>query len=85
MYIISQRLLTFPNLIFRFWFVLELIEVEEGLRMGSTAGIPIRDNRSASMADFSLTSNGLSQLREGDKLTSSNQGFKFSSIRMSKP
>lgn len=53
--------------------------------IGSTAGMPTKVNRSDNMADLRRTSNGLSQHNEGERLTSSNQGFKFSSIKISKP
>lgn len=67
-------------------FVFKGTVVEEtGLNMGSTAGIPIRVSKSANMADFSLTSNGVSHPNDGDKLTSKSHGFKCSSTSMSNP
>lgn len=63
----------------------EIVVEEVGLKIGSTAGIPTSVNKSANMALFNLTSNGLSQPNDGDKFTSNNQGFKFSSISISKP
>lgn len=56
-----------------------------GRRMGSTAGTPTRVSRSATRADFNLTSSGESQPRDGVRFTSSSQGFSVSSMRMSKP
>lgn len=62
------------------------VEVEESLRtIGSTAGNPTNVNRSANMADFNRTSNGVSQPNDGDKFTSNSHGFKFESIRISNP
>lgn len=58
---------------------------ETGLNIGSTAGIPINVSKSANMADFNLTSKGVSHPNDGDKLTSKSHGFKFSSTRMSNP
>lgn len=57
----------------------------EGRRIGSTAGIPTKVSKSANIADFKRTSSGLSQPKDGDKLTSNSQGFKVSSINISKP
>lgn len=57
----------------------------DGLRTGSTAGMPTRDNKSDNIADFNLTSNGLSQFNEGERFTSNSHGFKFLSISISKP
>ena len=57
----------------------------DGLKTGSTAGSPTRVSRSANIADFNRTSKGLSQPKDGDRLTSKSQGFRFESIKMSNP
>lgn len=61
--------------------------VEEvwAVELGSTAGRPMSVNKSANMADLTFISNVESQPKDGDKLTSSNQGFKSASINISKP
>jgi hypothetical protein len=53
--------------------------------IGSTVGKPTRVKRSTNMADFTRTSRGESQPRDGDKFTSSSHGFRVESIKMSKP
>lgn len=80
-------LVYFTLLSFIFRLRLSLVRFTEllGLKIGSTAGIPTNVNKSANMADFSLTSSGLSQFSEGDRFTSSSQGFSWESIKISKP
>lgn len=56
-----------------------------GLVTGSTAGMPISVNKSESMADFKRVSNGESQPKDGDKLTSNSHGFKSKSTSTSNP
>ena len=56
-----------------------------GRRIGSTAGTPTRVSRSAIRADFTRTSSGESQPSDGVRFTSSSQGLRVSSIRMSNP
>lgn len=77
--------LTLLSFIFKFKVPLLKLTVLVGLKIGSTAGIPTSVNKSANMADFNLTSSGLSQFKEGDRFTSSNHGFRFESIRISNP
>lgn len=57
----------------------------DGLRTGSTAGMPTRDSKSDNIADFNLTSKGLSQFNDGERFTSNSHGFRFLSISISKP
>ena len=61
--------------------------VEEvwAVELGSTAGRPTSVSKSANMADLTFISNVESQPKDGDRLTSSNHGFKSASINMSKP
>lgn len=63
----------------------EMVVEDVGRKTGSTAGIPTSVNKSANIALFNRTSNGLSQPNDGDKFTSNSHGFKFSSINISKP
>lgn len=51
----------------------------------SNGATPDRVRRSAMRLPLILWSRGLSQFREGDRLTSRSQGFSKLSIRMSKP
>jgi hypothetical protein len=81
-------LLQFPSFILLLLFIFSDAEVKllvVGLKIGSTAGIPTRVRRSASMADFNRTSRGLSQPRDGDRFTSNSHGFKLESIKISNP
>lgn len=77
--------LTLLSFIFKFRLALVKFTELLGLKIGSTAGIPTNVSKSANMADFSLTSSGLSQFSEGDKFTSSSHGFSWESIKISKP
>lgn len=52
---------------------------------GSTAGIPMRFSKSQRRADLIFMSIGVSQFRDGLRLTSKSQGFKSESIKISKP
>lgn len=72
------------KLVLAFEEFVEIVAVD-GLSIGSTAGIPTKVNKSANIADFNRTSNGLSHPNEGDKFISSNHGFKVSSTNISKP
>jgi hypothetical protein len=47
--------------------------------------MPTMVNRSAINADLILRSKGVSQAKEGDRLTSKSQGVRSSSISMSNP
>ena len=53
--------------------------------IGSIVGNPASVKRSTSIADLTLTSRGESQPRDGERFTSSSQGFRDESIKMSKP
>lgn len=80
--------ITFPS--FALLLLLLLIDADVklfvvGLSIGSTAGSPTSVSKSASIADFSRTSKGLSQPRDGERFTSNSHGFRFASIRISKP
>ena len=55
------------------------------LSTGSTAGIPMRFSKSQRRADLIFMSIGVSQFRDGLRLTSKSQGFKSESIKISKP
>lgn len=88
-YVLGLRLKLTPlNFIFKLVLAFdELLEivVVDGLSIGSIAGIPTRVNRSANIADFNRTSNGLSHPSEGERFISNSHGFKVSSTNISKP